>query len=413
MEQKSFSRYEVFVIAILTILQFTLILDFMVLSPLGAILMPTLNISTTQFGMVVSAYAFSAGLSGILAAGFADKFDRKKLLLFFYLGFIGGTFLCGIATSYYFLLGARIITGIFGGVIGSITFTIVTDLFRLEVRGRVMGFIQMAFASSQVLGLPVGLYLANLWGWHSPFILIVGLSIIVCIIIAVYLKPIDGHLKIKSDRNAFVHLLKTVTNSVYLKTFAATMLLATGGFMMMPFGTAFGVNNLGLTLAQLPLLYMITGLFSMGLGPLAGKLSDTWGKYNMFLLGSIIMIFVVTYYTRLEITPLWVVVIINIIMFAGIMARMISSSALVSAVPTLQDRGAFMSINSSIQQISGGIAAYVAGMIVVQVPGGRLENYDVLGYVVSGTTVITMILIWFVNDYVMNKQQPAPIPVKG
>jgi len=263
------------------------------------------------------------------------------------------------------------------------------------------------------LGLPVGLYLANLWGWHSPFLLIVAISIIVCIIIAVYLKPIEGHLKIKSDRNAFVHLLKTVTNSVYLKTFAATMLLATGGFMMMPFGTAFGVNNLGLTLAQLPLLYMITGLFSMGLGPLAGKLSDTWGKYNMFLVGSIIMIFVVTYYTRLEITPLWVVVIINIIMFAGIMARMISSSALVSAVPTLQDRGAFMSINSSIQQISGGIAAYIAGMIVVQVPGGRLENYDILGYVVSGTTVITMILIWFVNDYVMNKQQPAPIPAKG
>jgi len=413
MEQKSFSRYEVFVITILTILQFTLILDFMVLSPLGAILMPTLNISTAQFGMVVSAYAFSAGLSGILAAGFADKFDRKKLLLFFYLGFIGGTFLCGIATDYYFLLGARIITGIFGGVIGSITFTIVTDLFRLEVRGRVMGFIQMAFASSQVLGLPVGLYLANLWGWHSPFILIVALSIIVYVLIVVYLKPIDAHLKVKLDRNPFVHLLKTVTNSVYLKTFAATMLLATGGFMMMPFGTAFGVNNLGLTLAQLPLLYMITGLFSMGLGPLAGKLSDTWGKYNMFLIGSVIMIFVVTYYTRLEITPLWVVVIINIIMFAGIMARMISSSALVSAVPTLQDRGAFMSINSSIQQISGGIAAYIAGMIVVQVPGGRLENYDILGYVVSGTTVITMILIWFVNDYVMNKQQPAPVPAKA
>jgi len=413
MEQKSFSRYEVFVITILTILQFTLILDFMVLSPLGAILMPTLNISTTQFGMVVSAYAFSAGLSGILAAGFADKFDRKKLLLFFYLGFIGGTFLCGIATSYYTLLGARIITGIFGGVIGSITFTIVTDLFRLEVRGRVMGFIQMAFASSQVLGLPIGLYLANLWGWHSPFIMIVVLSIIVGILIVVYLKPIDEHLKVKSDRNPFTHLLKTVTNSVYLKTFAATMLLATGGFMMMPFGTAFGVNNLGLTLAQLPLLYMITGLFSMGLGPLAGKLSDTWGKYNMFLLGSIITILVVIYYTRLEITPLWVVIIINIIMFAGIMARMISSSALVSAVPTLQDRGAFMSINSSIQQISGGIAAYVAGMIVVQVPGGRLENYDILGYVVSGTTVITMILIWFVNDYVMNKPQTAPIPVKS
>jgi predicted MFS family arabinose efflux permease len=411
MEQKKiFSRYEVFVIIILTILQFTLILDFMVLSPLGAILMPTLNISPAQFGMVVSAYAFSAGLSGILAAGFADKFDRKKLLLFFYAGFVVGTLLCGIATNYYFLLIARIVTGIFGGVIGSITFAIVTDLFRMEVRGRVMGFIQMAFASSQVLGLPIGLYLANLWGWHSPFLMIVILSIAVGALIVIYLKPIDEHLKAKSERDAFSHLIKVVSNSVYLKTFAATTLLATGGFMMMPFGTAFGVNNLGLTLAQLPMLYMITGLFSMALGPLAGKFSDSWGKYNMFLLGSIITIFVVIYYTRLEITPLWIVIVINIIMFAGIMARMISSSALVSAVPTLQDRGAFMSINSSVQQISGGVAAYIAGLIVVQVPGGKLENYDILGYVVVGTTVITMFLIWFVNDYVNNQQtktQPA------
>jgi predicted MFS family arabinose efflux permease len=415
MEQKTFSGYDVFVITILTILQFTLILDFMVLSPLGAILMPTLNITPAQFGIVVSAYAFSAGLSGILAAGFADKFDRKRLLLFFYAGFIVGTLLCGIATDYYFLLVARIVTGIFGGVIGSITFSIVTDLFRLEVRGRVMGFIQMAFASSQVLGLPIGLYFANRWGWHSPFIMIVILSVVVGGLIIMYLKPIDEHLKVKSNRNAFVHLAKIVSNSVYLKTFAAATLLATGGFMMMPFGTAFGVNNLGLTLEQLPLLYMITGIFSMALGPLAGKFSDSWGKYKMFMLGSIIMIAVVVYYTGLGITPLWIVIVINIIMFAGIMARMVSSSALISAVPALQDRGAFMSINSSVQQISGGIAAYIAGLIVVQVPGGQLENYDILGYVVAATTVITIILIWFVNDYVTNqvKNQPAPVLAKN
>lgn len=411
MEQKPFTRYEIVVVAILTLLQFTLILDFMVLSPLGAILMPELKITTTQFGMVVSAYAFSAGLSGILAAGFADRFDRKKLLLFFYIGFMAGTLFCGLATSYELLLAARIVTGIFGGVIGSITFAIITDLFQLEKRGRVMGFVQMAFASSQVLGLPIGLYFANLWGWHSPFIMIVSLSLILAVFIIIYLKPIDAHLKLKSDRNPFTHLLKTVSNTVYLKTFAATTLLATGGFMMMPFGTAFGVNNLGLTLAQLPLLYMITGIFSMGLGPLAGKLSDTWGKYNMFLAGSILMILVVMYYTNLGVTPLWMVIILNIIMFAGITARMISSAALVTEVPTLADRGAFMSINSSVQQISGGIAAYIAGMIVVQVPGGRLENYNLLGYVVSGTILVTIILLWFVNDYVMNKSAPVATPI--
>ncbi|MBK5279160.1 MAG: MFS transporter, partial [Bacteroidia bacterium] len=151
MTEKIFTRYQVFVIAILAILQFTIVLDFMVLSPLGALLLIELSITTVQFGWVVSSYAFSAGASGLLAAGFADRFDRKKILLFFYVGFILGTFLCGIAPDYNFLLVARIITGIFGGVVGSVSFAIITDLFKLEVRGRVMGFVQMAFAASQVM----------------------------------------------------------------------------------------------------------------------------------------------------------------------------------------------------------------------------------------------------------------------
>lgn len=403
MKNKTFSGYEAFVIAILTILQFSIILDFMVLSPLGPILRPALQISPAQFGIVVAAYAISAGLSGLLAAGFADKYDRKKLLLFFYSGFIIGTLFCGLAPTYQLLLGARIFTGIFGGVIGSITFAIVTDLFKIEVRGRVMGFLQMAFASSQVLGLPIGLYFAEKWGWHSPFIMIVMVSVLVAIAIIIFLKPIDGHLKIKSDRNAFVHLAKTVSNSTYIKTFAATTLLATGGFMMMPFGADFGVNNLKLTLKQLPTLYMVTGVASMILGPLIGRVSDGWGKYKMFVAGSVLMIFIVIIYCNLGPTPIWVVMGLNIVMFAGISARMISSQALVSAVPELADRGAFMSLNSATQQISGGIASYVAGMIVVQAPSGELLHYDTLGYVVAASIVITIILIWFVNRYVTTK----------
>lgn len=409
MKPKKFSGYQIFVIAILTILQFSIILDFMVLSPLGPILRPALNISPAQFGIVVAAYAISAGLSGLLAAGFADKYDRKKLLLFFYTGFITGTLFCGLAPTYNLLLAARIFTGIFGGVIGSITFAIVTDMFAIEVRGRVMGFLQMAFASSQVLGLPVGLYFAEKWGWHSPFIMIVIVSIVVGIAIVLFLKPIDEHLKIKNDRNAFTHLFKTVSNSTYLKTFAATTLLATGGFMMMPFGADFGVNNLKLTLKQLPTLYMVTGIASMVLGPLIGRLSDAWGKYRMFVAGSVLMIFIVILYCNLGPTPIWIVMGLNIIMFAGISARMISSQALVSAVPEQADRGAFMSLNSSTQQISGGIASYIAGMIVVQAPSGELLHYDTLGYVVAISIVITIVMIWFVNQHVAAKLHKANV----
>jgi predicted MFS family arabinose efflux permease len=167
--------------------------------------MPALNINPQQFGFVVSAYAFSAGISGLLAAGFADSFDRKKLLLFFLAGFLLGTLLCGIANSYVFLLVARVVTGIFGGVVGSIAFAIITDLFEVEKRGRVMGTVQMSFAVSQVLGLPIGLYLANLWDWHAPFLLIVGLGVLVFILIILKMQPVTAHLVLQKNDSAFSH----------------------------------------------------------------------------------------------------------------------------------------------------------------------------------------------------------------
>jgi predicted MFS family arabinose efflux permease len=396
----AFTPYQVSVIAILAILQFTIILDFMVLSPLGEMLLQELHISTSQFGLVVSAYAFSAGASGLLAAGFADKFDRKKLLLFFYTGFIVGTILCAIAPNYHLLLIARIITGIFGGVISSISFAIISDLFTLDQRGRVMGFVQSAFAASQILGLPIGLLLANHFGWHAPFWMIAGFGIFLGIFMAMKLKPVTKHLEIKTDRNAFQHMLKTVSNKYYLRAFLATIFLSTGGFMLMPFGTAFGIHNLGLTRAQLPVLYGVTGVFSMAFGPLIGKLSDKIGKYKVFVMGSILSMIMVGIYTSLGITPLWIVISINVVLFVGISSRMISASALMTAIPEPQDRGAFMSINSSVQQVSGGVAAAIAGLIVVQHSSGKMEHYSTLGFVVIGSMMLAIFLVYLVNKHI-------------
>jgi predicted MFS family arabinose efflux permease len=404
-KNKVFSRYETFIIAILTIVQFTVVLDFMVLSPLGAILMPELSITPAQFGMVVSAYAFSAGASGLLAAGFADKFDRKKLLLFFYAGFIIGTTMCALAPNYNSLLFARVVTGIFGGVMSSVSFAIITDIFKLEVRGRVMGFVQMAFASSQVLGIPIGLYFAGKVGWHFPFVMIVAISIAVAILIIFIMKPIDHHLDSTPNINPVQHLVKTISQPFYLRAFAATTLLATGGFMLMPFASAFSVYNLGIEVTeQLPLLYMLTGVFSMVTGPLIGKFSDQAGKYNIFVIGSIITMMVVPVYCNLGVSSFWLILILNIVMFAGVSTRIISSSALLTAVPTPQDRGAFMSINSSIQQISGGIATFVAGLIVIQTNDGKLVHYDTLGYVVVGAMLITVILMYSIHLHVEKKK---------
>jgi predicted MFS family arabinose efflux permease len=407
-KERVFTPYQVFIIAVLTFLQFTIILDFMVLSPLGEQLMKELDISTKQFGLVVSAYALSAGASGLLAAGFADRFDRKKLLIFFYIGFIIGTFFCGIAPDYHALLIARVVTGIFGGVIGSISFAIITDLFPMEKRGRVMGFVQMAFAASQILGIPIGLYLANSLGWHSPFLLIVGTSIPAGILIVVYMRPVTAHLQIQSVRNPLEHLFKTVSKPRYLQAFAATALLATGGFMLMPFGTAFSVNNLGMTREDLPLIFLITGLFSIVTGPLIGKYSDKVGKYTIFVIGSVWSIMMVLIYTHQGMIPLWTVITFNVLLFMGISARIISSSALLTAVPDPADRGAFMGVNASLQQISGGIAAGIAGLIVHQeTKTSPLEHYPVLGYVVSVTTIITIVMMYFLNRMVM-RTQPDP-----
>jgi predicted MFS family arabinose efflux permease len=399
-KERIFTPYQVLIIALLAILQFIIILDFMVLSPLGAILIPTLKITPAQFGLVVSVYAFSAGASGLLAAGFADKFDRKKFLLFFYAGFLVGTFLCAIAPSYQLLLAARIVTGIFGGVIGSVSFAIITDLFKLEVRGRVMGFVQIAFGASQVLGLPIGLMLANRFEWHAPFWMIVIFGTLLGIVMLIYMKPVTQHLAVTEKQNPFRHLTSNLSNSLYVRAFLSTILLATGGFMLMPFGSAFSTNNLGLTMAQLPYLYLVTGVFGIAMGPLIGKLSDTIGKFQLFAIGSVVSIIMVAIYTRLGITPLWVCMVLNVILFAGINARMISSSALISAIPSLPDRGAFMSINASIQQISGGVASFVAGLIVIQAPNGILERYDILGYVVIGSMLIATAMIYWLDNYV-------------
>jgi predicted MFS family arabinose efflux permease len=401
--QTSFSGYQKFVVALLAFLQFTIILDFMIISPLGAALMPALNISPSQFGVVVSVYAFSAGISGLLAAGFADRFDRKKMLLFFYAGFVLGTLFCGLAPNYEFLLAARTLTGLFGGVIGAIVFAIITDLFPMELRGRVMGFVQTAFAASQILGIPAGLFFSNLWGWHAPFIMIVVVSLIVGVAIVIYLKPIDAHLKLQIKRSAFRHLGVTISNPKYIFAFGATALMSIGGFMLMPFGSAFTVHNLGIHIEKLPMIYLITGLAAIFIGPLVGRASDKFGTFKVFSCGTLLSMIMVLIYTNMGISTLPVVIVVNVVMFVGIFSRMIPSQTLMSAIPDPANRGAFMSISSSLQQIAGGLASVVAGFVVVQGKNEVLEHFDTLGYLMCIITAITLYMVYVIHKDIRPK----------
>ena len=402
--ETGFNGYQKLVIFLLALTQFTVVLDFMVMSPLGDIMMKTLKITASQFGIAVSAYASSAGISGLFTAGFADKFDRKKLLLFFYVGFTIGTVFCAIAPSFILLVAARIFTGIFGGVIGSISMAIVADLFSLKQRGKVMGFIQMGFGVSQVLGIPIGLYIANAWGWHVPFLWIAAMAAIITLVLFFKLQPIIEHLSLKQEKTPIQHLWHTISKPHYQVGFLSTALLSIGGFMMMPFGSAFAINNLKVTNDELPLLFMITGVATLITMPIAGKLSDKFSKFKLFAFATLFAIIVMNVYAHFAATPFWIVLVTNILMMMAIMSRMVPSTTLTSAIPEPQDRGAFMSINSSLQQMAGGFGAMIAGLIIVQKDNyAPLEHYDTLAMVASVIMLISIYLVSRVSKIVYKK----------
>lgn len=339
-----FTSYQKFVIATLAFLQFTLILDFMIMSPLGAAIMPALRISTSQFGLAVSVYAFSAGISGIVAAGFADRYDRKKMLLFFYSGFLVAT----------------------------------------------------------LLGLPLGLYLSNLWGWHAPFLLIVIVGVLAAALISTRLEPIDGHIKLQVSHKPFQHLWATVSSRRYVFAFCASGLVSIGGFMLMPFGSAYTVGNLGIDIQSLPLIYLVTGVAAIFIGPLVGRASDRFGKFKTFAFGSAVSIVTVSIYTRLGITSLGWVMLINTVMFVGIFSRMIPSQALMTAIPEVASRGSFMAISASVQQIAGGLGSVIAGLVVSQGADGRLEHFEWLGNIMVGTVLLTLTMIYLIDRQVQS-----------
>jgi predicted MFS family arabinose efflux permease len=278
---------------------------------------------------------------------------------------------------------------------------IVADLFYLQQRGKVMGFMQMGFGVSQVLGIPIGLYLANAYGWQIPFVWIALMAGILALLLLFKLKPVAEHLALQKSQSAFQHLRQTLAQKNYRIGFITTALLSIGGFMMMPFGSAFAINNLKVTNEQLPYLFMITGLATLVMMPLIGKWSDKMSKFKLFSLCTVAAVIIINIYAQFGETPFPIVVVVNVVMMLFIMSRMIPSQALTSAIPKAEDRGAFMSINSSLQQIAGGFGAVLAGMVIVQKDNfSPLEHYDTLAMIASSLMLLTIFLMFRVNKIV-------------
>jgi predicted MFS family arabinose efflux permease len=375
----------------------------MLKSALSAILLPKLEITTKQFGLLVSAYPISAGISAILLSGYADKVDRKKLLLFFYSGFLLGVLFCANAPSFQTLVVARIITGIFGGVVGSICFAIVIDLFETTQRGRAMGILQMASAGSQILGLPLALYLATELDWHLAFGLILFLGIIAIFLVFWKIKPVDKHLQIPVKVNPLHHSLKIISNRNYLIVFLNNTLLVSGDVLLMTFSSAFCTNNLGVDLDDLPLLYGIAGVATFIFSPLIGRLTDKYGTLNLFVVGTIITITMVAVFTNLGMNPLWAVIIVHTFLFLGINARSISSSALGTVIPEVEDRGAFTAVDAAMQLAIAGVVAMIAGLIVFQSEDGMINNFPTLGVVVISLMILTSGLMYVIDRMVKRR----------
>jgi predicted MFS family arabinose efflux permease len=248
-----------------------------------------------------------------------------------------------------------------------------------------------------VLGIPAGLFLSNHWNWHVSFGALVGLSIAAMIAVLLLMKPVNGHLLLKQDRNAFRHLIATIGQPRYTLAFAVTTLLATGGFMLMPFGSAYTVNNLGIEIVHLPTIYLISGLFSIFTGPLVGRASDTFGKFPTFAFGSAVSIVMVLIYTNLGHVTLTTVIVVNVLMFVGIFSRMIPSQTLISAIPEPSQRGSFSAVSASLQQLSGGLGSVLAAAIIAQNADGTLLHFNRLGYIVVVTSLISLTLMYFVQ----------------
>jgi DHA1 family inner membrane transport protein len=387
-----FTRAEKILLAILASIQFSSIVDFMIMMPLGPQLMRLFSISPHQFGLLVSSYTFFAGLSGFAASFFMDKFDRKSSLLFFFVGFGVGTVACALSPTYETLLLARGLTGIFGGVLGSLVMAIVSDSIVYERRGSAMGVVMTSFSLASVLGVPFSLYLANLSSWHAPFMFLGVMALILCAVIWFAIPPMRGHLNHQSKEPMYRVITRIWQNPNQVRALLFMGATIFGHFALVPFMSPSLVANAGMTEAQLPLMYMAGGVFTIFTSPFIGRMADRFGKHRVFFWGALVTLIPYFLLTHMGPTPLPLILCVTVFMFVVSGGRMIPASALVSGTAHPQTRGSFMSIVSCVQQLASAAASYIAGIIVTKSDNGQLLNYDLVGYLAIATTFVAIYL---------------------
>jgi predicted MFS family arabinose efflux permease len=403
---------EKIILLLLTLLNFTHIMDFMIMMPLGNYLMPYFDISSQQFSWLVAAYTFSAGISGFLAAFFVDRFDRKKVLLFAYAGFLIGTLCCAISPAYEILLASRIVAGLFGGLIGAQVLSIVADLVPYERRAAAMGMIMAAFSAASVFGVPFGLYIANLFNWHAPFFFVVILGTLLTPFLIKFMPRMDGHLREKSaPKIGPIALIGDVfRNNSQVYALALTAFMMMGHFMIIPFINPFMEFNMGFTKTQTPIIYMVGGVLTIFTSPLIGRISDKFGKYPMYVLMILAGVPLIALITNLPQISFYFVLCITGLWFVVSTGRFIPAQAMISNVVPPERRGSFMSFNSSVQQLFVGFASILAGLIVVKMPDNKIEHYEITGYLSIAIILCSVVIATMLNRQ-LNQRSIDPLAV--
>jgi predicted MFS family arabinose efflux permease len=378
------------VLLTLAAVQFTSIVDFMVVMPLGPQLMRTLGLTPDRFGLIVSSYTLAAGIAGLVASSLIDRFGRKAAFLSLYVGFLIGTLLCGLAPTYATLLTARVITGAFGGVLGGMALAIIGDVFPEERRGAATGALMSAFALASVAGVPFGLYLGTRLGWHAPFLLLAGLGSPVLGLAIRALPPLRGHLGRTPTVHPLTMLRESFTHPNHLRAFALVVSLMFGGFAVIPYISPYLVANVGVAEVNLPFVYMAGGGLTLVAAPVVGRLADRFGKLRVYRIVAPVSAALMLAVTNLPRVSLGIAVAAVAGLMVSNAGRMVAAMAMVTGSVESRRRGGFMSANSSIQHLSTGLGAFVGGKLITQAPDGMLRNFDLVGLIAVASTLLSL-----------------------
>ena len=376
----------------LALVQFTNIMDFMIMMPLGTQFMRIFEITPQQFSVLVSSYTLTAGVVGFICSFFLDRFDRKPSLLLTYIGFMLGTLACAMAPGYHVLLLARIFTGIFGGILSAQVLAIVSDSFGYERRAYAMSFISASFSLASVLGVPVGLYLAATFSWHTPFYSIAGLALVITVMIHFFIPSQRAHLHHDGEKNPFRNFAGILKNRNQLLALLFIFMLILGQFTIIPFIAPYMVYNVGFTEYQISFIYLLGGGITIFTSPYIGKLADRKGKPLIFLIAAAFTLIPLFVITHLPPVPIYLALIVTSFFFIFIAGRMTVAMTMFSGTVTARQRGALMSLNACVQMLGAGIASLISGAVVTQLPDKQLQHYSTAGFIAIGATIMAMII---------------------